>query len=124
MATIVHFDIGTDNPERAKKFYEEVFGWKIVTMPGFPDYYEIETADLNGKQAVGGGLTKRVDPQQTGIIDFIGVPSIDETISKLNKLGGKVIQSKQVIPGYGYIAVCTDTENNVIGIFQEDKNSG
>ena len=59
MATIVHFDIGADNPERAKKFYEALFGWKIGTMPGFPGYYEIETTDLNNARGVGGGLTKR-----------------------------------------------------------------
>ena len=123
MATIVHFDIGADNPERAKKFYEELFGWKIGTMPGFPDYYEIETKDLNGKPGVGGGLTKRENPQQTGITNFIGVSSIDETVTKLNELGGKVIQPKQSIPGYGYIAVSTDTENNVIGLFQADKQA-
>lgn len=123
MATIVHFDIGADDPGRAKKFYEELFGWKIGTMPGFPDYYEVQTTDLNGKQGVGGGLTKRENPQQTGITNFIGVSSIDETVAKLNKLGGKVIQPKQVIVGYGYIAVCTDTENNAIGLFQEDKQA-
>jgi predicted enzyme related to lactoylglutathione lyase len=123
MATIVHFDIGADNPERAKKFYEELFGWKIGTMPGFPGYYEIETADLNGRQGVGGGLTKRENPQQTGITNFIGVSSIDETVAKLNRLGGKLIQSKQPIPGYGYIALCTDTENNLFGLFQEDKEA-
>ncbi|MFC0775054.1 VOC family protein [Terrimonas alba] len=123
MATIVHFDIGADNPERAKKFYEELFGWKIGTIPGFPGYYEIETADLNGRQGVGGGLTKRENPQQTGITNFIGVSSIDETLAKLNQLGGKLIQSKQPIAGYGYIAVCTDTENNLFGLFQEAKEA-
>ena len=25
MPTIVHFDVATDNPERAKKFYEALF---------------------------------------------------------------------------------------------------
>ena len=57
MATIVHFDIGADNPERAKKFYA-LFGWKIGSMPGFPDYYEIETTDLNNVKGVSGGLTR------------------------------------------------------------------
>lgn len=123
MATIVHFDIGVDNPERAKKFYQELFGWKIEMMPGFPDYFEIETAGLDGKQGLSGGLTKRENPQQTGITNFIGVSFIDETIVKLSSLGGKVIRPKQVIPGYGFLAVCTDTENNVIGLFQEDQQA-
>ena len=123
MATIVHFDIGADNPERAKKFYEALFGWKIGTMPGFPDYYKIETTDLNNVRGVGGGLTKRDNPQQSGITNFIGVTSIDETVAKLNELGGRVIQAKQSIPGYGYVAICFDTENNLFGLFQDDKQA-
>lgn len=123
MATIVHFDIGADDPGRAKKFYEALFGWKIAPMQGFPDYYEIETEGLDGRQSVGGGLTKRFAPQQTGITNFIGITSIDATLEKLVILGGKIIQPKQAIRGYGYMAVCADTENNLIGIFQDDKNA-
>ena len=121
MSTIVHFDIGTDNPQRARKFYEELFGWKIGAISGFPDYYEIETTDITGAKGVAGGLTKRNSLQQNGITNFIGVSSIDETIAKIDSLGGKVIQPKQVIPGYGYLALCVDTEKNVFGLFQEDK---
>jgi len=29
MPTIVHFDIAADNPQRAKEFYELLFGWKM-----------------------------------------------------------------------------------------------
>lgn len=59
MATIVHFDIGADNLDRAKKFYEELFDWKIEAMPGISNYYEITTSGLDGVQGIGGGLTKR-----------------------------------------------------------------
>jgi predicted enzyme related to lactoylglutathione lyase len=123
MATIVHFDISADNPDRAKKFYEAIFGWKIGPLGGIPDYYEIQTTDLNGLKSIGGGLTRRENPQQTCITNFIGVSSIDETIAKLTGFGGKVIQPKQSVPGYGFMAVCTDTENNLFGLFQEEKNA-
>ena len=33
MPTIVHFDLPTDDPERAKKFYEELFNWKFDSVP-------------------------------------------------------------------------------------------
>src|SRR5512139_3903235 len=123
MATIVHFDIGADDVNRAKTFYEELFNWKIGPMAGYSNYYEITTSDLNGVRGIGGGLTKRENPLQAGITNFIGIASIDETIAKLDKLGGKLIQSKQAIPGYGYIAVCTDTENNPFGLFEENKEA-
>lgn len=124
MPTIVHFDISADDINRARKFYENAFGWKISVMEGFPDYYEIATTDLQGKEGIGGGITKRQQPLQTGITEFIGVPSIDETIAGVTRFGGKLLQSKQAIPGYGYLALCIDTENNVFGLFEDDKNAG
>ena len=29
MSRVIHFEISADDPERAVKFYEKVFGWKI-----------------------------------------------------------------------------------------------
>ena len=37
MPTIVHFEIPTDDSERAKKFYTDLFGWKIEKWPGTDD---------------------------------------------------------------------------------------
>lgn len=124
MPTIVHFDISSDDINRARKFYENVFNWKISVMEGFSDYYEIATTDLQGKQGIGGGITRRQYQQQSGITEFIGVHSIDETITGVTHFGGKVLQPKQAIPGYGYLALCIDTENNVFGLFEDDKNAG
>jgi uncharacterized protein len=36
--TIVHFEIPSDNIERAKKFYNDLFGWKMEKMPGPMEY--------------------------------------------------------------------------------------
>ena len=123
MPTIVHFDIATDNPQRAKEFYGALFGWKIESPPGMTDYYFIETEDLAGNQGVGGGLGKRGDPAQR-ITSYIGVDNIDVYIKKVTELGGKVIQPKMPVPGWGYLATCMDTEGNTFGIWQEDRNAG
>lgn len=123
MTTIVHFDISADEPDRAKKFYEELFGWKIELLPGPMNYYLIETADRNGQKGIGGGMAKREPGQQPGIINYISVRSIDESAAKVEKLGGKIIQSRQAVPGWGYLAVCEDSENNKFGLFEEDKNA-
>ena len=122
MPTIVHFDISADNTERAKKFYEELFNWKIELLPGPVEYYLIETTALNGEQGVGGGMAKRNQPEDK-ITNFIGVNSIDEYIVRVEKLGGKVIESKWPVLGWGYLAVCLDTENNVFGLWQDDKDA-
>ena len=122
MPTIVHFDIAADNPDRAKRFYEGLFDWRIEAPPGFPDYYLVETKALNNEEGVGGGLAKREDPGQR-ITAYIGVSAIDEYTPKVGSLGGKIIQPKMAVPGWGYIALCLDTEDNVFGLWQDDKNA-
>jgi len=119
MPTIVHFDIATDDPARAKKFYEGLFDWKMAGPPGMTDYYLIETKDLKGGAGVGGGLGRRGDPGQR-ITTYFGVDSIDEYVAKVEKLGGKVIQPKMPVPGWGFLASCLDTEGNMFGLWQED----
>ena len=42
-ASIVWFEIPADNVERAKKFYGDLFGWKIEKFPGPMDYWHIDT---------------------------------------------------------------------------------
>ena len=120
--SIIHFDIPADNPERAKNFYSEIFGWKIEKLPGPLEYYMIETTYLNGEQGIGGGMAKREMPDQR-ITNFIEVPSVDEYIVKIEKLGGKVVEPKTVLPEWGYLAVCLDTENNLFGIWEENENA-
>jgi predicted enzyme related to lactoylglutathione lyase len=119
MATIVHFDVSATNPDRVKKFYENLFGWKVEPLPGPMNYSLVETTDLKGNKSLGGGIAKREKTDQPGIVNFIGVKSIDESLVAVEKLGGKIIQPKQAVPGWGHLAVCLDTEDNRFGLFQE-----
>ena len=53
MPTIVHFEIPSDNVERSKKFYNELFGWNIEkvspeNLPEGVEYWSITTTDHNG----------------------------------------------------------------------------
>jgi len=125
MPTIVHFEIPADDIDRAKKFYTELFGWKIEKLLGMDtgnssssdmEYWMITTTDEKGNKALGGGMMKRKMPQQPNI-NYIGVESVDEYASKVEKIGGKVVLSKMAVPGMGYFAVCLDTENNAFAIW-------
>jgi uncharacterized protein len=123
MPTIVHFDIATDDPQRAKEFYESLFGWKMAGPPGMTDYYLIETQDLEGNKGVGGGLGRRGDPSQK-ITTYIGIDDIDKYSRRVAELGGKVVTPKMPVPGWGYLATCQDTEGNAFGLWQAEKNAG
>ncbi len=121
MPTIVHFDVPADDPERAKNFYIELFGWKFQKPIEGMEYYLVETEDLEGKPGPEGGLGKREAADQR-IMNYIGVTSVEEYLAKVEKLGGKVIMPKTVVPGWGYLAICIDTENNTFGLWENDEN--
>ncbi|MDO8726206.1 MAG: VOC family protein [Candidatus Methanoperedens sp.] len=120
--TIVHFDLPADNIDRAKRFYEKLFDWKFNQVPMPDPFYLIETKDLNGNPGVGGGMGERKLPGQT-TMNYIGVPSVEDYITKVKKLGGNIIMPITAVTGWGYLAICIDTENNTFGLWQEDKNA-
>ena len=122
MPTIVHFDIASDDIVRAKKFYTSLFGWKMEMPPGMESYYLIDTGGPHEQPGVEGGLGERGDPKQR-ITIYIGVDDIDAYMVNVEKLGGKVVTPKMPVPGWGYLANCLDTEDNMFGLWQEDRNA-
>lgn len=122
MPTICYFEIPAEDIERARNFYTMLFDWKIEKEEGSPDYWRITTSTLNGGVGVPGGLEKRQDSQHR-ITCHIDVPSIDDYVAKVERLGGKVFVPKTSIHGKGHYAYCLDTENNCFVLWEVDKNA-
>jgi uncharacterized protein len=140
MPTIVHFEIPSDNLERTRKFYTELFGWKMEKMPGTSqrEYWTFSTTTSNGEgssssnnngdsggeqqRMVSGGMMQRQMPQEP-IMIYIGVDSVTEYSDKVERLGGKVIKQKTEVPNYGWFAICTDTENNGFALWEASTNT-
>lgn len=124
MPTFVHIDIAAEQVERAKAFYETIFGWTFVSPPGYPGYYLFETTNEKGTgpesvaPLIGGGLGKREAPDQR-ITCYIGVDSIADYLEKIEAMGGKITMPYTELPGFGALAVCEDCEGNPFGLFEE-----
>ncbi len=119
MATIVHFDLPADDPERAMAFYSGLFGWKFEKSEGPFEYYLIETAALDGSPGPGGGMGRRGAPGQQ-IMNYIGVADIDASLARVAELGGSITMPRTTVPGFGYLAIATDTEGNAFGLWEDD----
>ena len=127
MDKVVHFEIPADNLKRAGKFYASVFGWKLEPAKGMEDqYHMIQTVDVDKKTmmpkeagAINGGLMKRTGKggDSTPVL-VINVSSLDEYLKKAQKAGAKLVMEKQIVMGMGWYARVTDTEGNVIGIWE------
>jgi len=118
MPTIVHFEIPADDVNRARDFYAKLFGWTFEESKSM-EYLLITTS---GQNPVSGGMMKRQMPGQV-MTNYVDVPSVDDHASQVLELGGKVIVPKTRVPGYGYFAVCLDTENNAFGLWTPDMNA-
>lgn len=119
-ANIVWFEIPADKPERAKKFYGSLFGWKIKAFPGMGDYWHIDTGGPDS--APDGGMLTRKHERQP-ITNYIHVASVVKSAAKVGKLGGTVCMGKTAVPGMGYFAICRDTENNEFALWEMDKEA-
>jgi hypothetical protein len=67
-------------------------------------------------------MMKRQQPDQR-ITLYIDVPSVDEYMDRVKKLGGQVCVPKTAVPGMGYFAVCLDQENNGFGLWENDSSA-
>jgi predicted enzyme related to lactoylglutathione lyase len=52
----VYFDFPADGIDRVKKFYKDLFGWKIDPVQGPMVYFEILTNNEEGKEVVAVGI--------------------------------------------------------------------
>ncbi|OGF98560.1 MAG: hypothetical protein A2Z86_09795 [Candidatus Glassbacteria bacterium GWA2_58_10] len=115
MKHICYFEVPADNLERARHFYNKLFGWEFSEMSmGHAPYFTIKTPD-----GISGGLMSRKDKSQ-GITNYIEVGSISDYVNKAKTLGGKVVVDRTTLPGMGHFALIQDPENNVVGLWQID----
>ncbi len=121
MARIIHFEFPADQPERAVRFYEGVFGWKIAAWPGMPDYFLVTTGD-KAEPGIDGAITRRSE-LIAGTVNTVSVASVDDAVASVLAHGGRVVFPKEPIPGVGQLAYCADTEGNVFGVIQMDPNA-
>lgn len=119
MNRVVYFEIAAEDPERAAKFYQNVFGWKFEKWEGPFDYWLITTGE-DTEPGINGALSKEQRLGAVCSVNTIAVESVDGAIQKIVKNGGKVIREKTPVPGVGYLAYCEDSEGVLFGIMESN----
>jgi predicted enzyme related to lactoylglutathione lyase len=121
MPRVVHFEMAVDDPDRASRFYESVFGWKVQKWDGPQDYWMVTTGE-EGELGINGGLMRRGD--FPSVMNTVDVASVNDAAAKVERSGGQVSVPKMAVPGIGWLAYCQDTEGNTFGIMQADPSAG
>lgn len=117
------FEIPVANMERAIKFYETVFDYKLsrnqmgpLDMAWFPWQENPDAAGCAGSLVYHEDFYK---PSDNGTLVYFISPSGDlqNELSKINDAGGKVfVEKTQISPTHGYMAVFYDTEGNRVAL--------
>jgi predicted enzyme related to lactoylglutathione lyase len=120
-----HFEIHASNPDRAIAFYSAVFGWSFHKWDGPMPYWMVMTGP-DGTPGINGGLVPRQGPEPVpgqaviGYVCVVDVENVDAYTAKATAAGGTLCVPKMPIPGIGWLAYCTDTEGNIVGLMQND----
>jgi predicted enzyme related to lactoylglutathione lyase len=113
-----HFAIECDDVERAKAFYEAVFGWRIQPW-GPPGYYHIYTGTPEQPGILGDLRSRREPLVGTGNRGYectINVDDLGAILKSVTARGGKIAASPFRIEGVGDLAYVEDPEGNRVGV--------
>jgi predicted enzyme related to lactoylglutathione lyase len=127
---VAHFEIHAENPERAAKFYTDVFGWEIKKWEGGSmEYWLVMTGAQGEPGGINGGLMRRMgaapkggEPVNAFVCTMI-VENYDAIAEKIMAAGGTLALAKMAIPGMAWQGYYKDTEGNIFGIHQRDTNA-
>ena len=120
-AKLRHFAINADDVPRARRFYEQVFGWTFSPW-GPPGYYQSRDAGeghiaaLQGRRDIGG-------QRMPGIELTFGVEDIAAAVKAIEAAGGTILMPPFRIEGVGELTFFRDTEGNVAGAMQYESET-
>jgi hypothetical protein len=118
-ATLRHFSINADDVQRARGFYETVFGWTFEAW-GPPGFYLITNA------GVGGALQGRHEivpgARMLGVEATMAVDDINATVAAVEAAGGKIVMQPTHIETVGTLIWFKDTEGNLVGAMKYDRD--
>ncbi|MDA1076628.1 MAG: VOC family protein [Proteobacteria bacterium] len=116
-ATLRHFAINADNVDRARKFYNDAFGFSFTPW-GPPNFYQIKNA---GTGLLGALQERRELVQGKRAHTFettLGVDDLKATMTAVEASGGRIVMPPFRIDGVGELMYFEDTEGNICGAMQ------
>lgn len=110
---VVWFEVVGKDGGGLRKFYSDLFGWKIDGATGDMDYGLVPA----GNGGIGGGVGKSQDGGSGHVTFFIEVDDPAAYLKKAEKLGGKTLVPPTEVPSYGLtFAYFVDPEGHMIGL--------
>jgi predicted enzyme related to lactoylglutathione lyase len=113
--SVAWFEVGTDQPEDAKRFYGELFDWSFSGADGGETQYYEATAP--GADRPSGGVFDSKGRFPGYAVFYVVVEDVAATVAKAETLGGKVVLPPTTTPDGLVFAQLHDATGNRFGVF-------
>ncbi|HEX7662125.1 MAG TPA: VOC family protein [Pseudonocardiaceae bacterium] len=114
-----YMEIPAIDVEESAAFYEAVFGWKIRRETPSQPYFTDPSGQLDGTFVV-----ERPASYDPGLLGYLQVDDLDETLAAVLAHGGEVIRAREPADASGVEhALIRDPGGNVFGLFQAPPGS-
>ncbi len=121
LGRFVWYELLTSDPKAATGFYPKLTGWGTTQWEGMEKPYTMWT---NGETPVGGIMALPEEAKKAGApphwLAYVSTPSVDDTVAKATKHGGKKIHGPMDIPTVGRIAILADPQGAVFAVYTPD----
>jgi uncharacterized protein len=108
---VTYLRIPTRDSGRSASFYKAVFDWRVKGNPDNPGF-----SDATG-HIIGHWQPDLPVAGEAGVIPYIFVDRVDDTLWKINEHGGEVVKTPYP-EGDLWIATFRDPDGNVLGVWQ------
>jgi len=115
-------DLLTSDPDKARAFYGELFGWSADEGDEEFGGYVNFMSDGHG---VGGMMRNSEDiPAPDGWTTYISTADIEATAAAVAEEGGQMIQRPMQVGDFGSMAIVSDPVGAVFGLWQAGSHTG
>jgi predicted enzyme related to lactoylglutathione lyase len=109
------FELGVEDAERGRAFYEGLFGWRFEGGPS-DNGFAIGTPNVEGGMHGGDrGATPYV---------FFAVDDLDAALDRVRELGGEIVEmdlggeDDETVARFGRFKFCKDDQGSTFGLHQ------
>ena len=117
----VHVELHTNDLDKAKRFYGDLFGWKLEDVPGdYPGGYTM----IDVGEGTGGGMTSLHDPAGRPFwLSYVLVDDIEASTKKAESLGGTVVKGVTDASGFGWFSIISDPTGATLALWKPKPRS-
>ena len=109
----VHIELHTGDIDKSKKFYSNLFDWKLEEYP------DMDYTIINVGEGTGGGIMKKPMPESPDQwIPYILVDDVKASTAKAVSLGATLLKDVEEIPDMGWFSVLADPTGAAFGLWQ------